>query len=205
MVKICVFCGSSMGYGDLYKQAAGEVADFFIKNNIGLVYGGANVGLMKILADKLLAEKIEVIGVMPQLLVDKEVAHTELNQMIVVDSMSTRKQKMVEISDGFVALPGGFGTLDELSEVLIFNQLRIVDKPMGILNVAGYFDKLFSFFEHTVQEGFVRKEHLNNLIISDNISDLVHRMEQYRPVSTGKWIKDILDESENQSSLRAIR
>ncbi len=197
MVKICVFCGSSMGFGDLYKQAAGEVADFFIKNNIGLVYGGANVGLMKILADKLLKKKIEVIGIMPQLLVDKEVAHTELNEMIVVDSMYTRKQKMVEISDGFIALPGGFGTLDELSEVLIMNQLRIVDKPVGILNVAGYFDKLFSFFEHAVQEGFVRKEHLNNLIISDDISDLVHRMEQYRPVSMGKWIKDILDESEN--------
>jgi len=200
MIKICVFCGSSMGSGKFYKQAANEVADFFIKNNVSLVYGGANVGLMKILADKLLENKREVIGIMPQLLVDKEVAHTGLQQMIIVDSMSTRKQKMVEISDGFIALPGGFGTLDELSEVLIFNQLRICDKPLGILNTAGYFDKLLAFFEHAVQEGFVRKEHLENLIIDDNIAGLMNKMQQYRPVSMGKWIEDILDESENHSS-----
>ena len=200
MVKICVFCGSSMGSGMLYKQAANEVADFFIKNKVSLVYGGANVGLMKILADKLLENNREVIGVMPQLLVDKEVAHAGLEQMIIVDSMSTRKQKMVEISDGFIVLPGGFGTLDELSEVLIFNQLRICDKPLGILNTGGYFDKLIAFFEHATQEGFVRKEHFENLIIDDNIAGLMNKMQQYRPVSMGKWIEDILDESENHSS-----
>ncbi len=197
MVKLCIFCGSSMGFNDVYRRAAENVADFFIKNNLGMVYGGANVGLMKILSDKLLENGNEVIGVMPQLLVDKEVAHNGLKNMIIVDSMSTRKQKMVELSDGFIALPGGFGTLDELAEILVFNQLRICDKPLGILNVAGYFDKLLDFFKHAANEGFVRQEHNNNLIVSDNIDDLVKQMQQYRPLSTDKWIKDILKESEN--------
>ncbi len=186
-----------MGYNQVYRNAADEVAGFFIENNIGMVYGGANVGLMKILSDKLLKNGNEVIGVMPQLLVDKEVAHKGLKNMIIVDSMSERKQKMVELSDGFIALPGGFGTLDELAEVLVFNQLRICDKPLGILNVAGYFDKLLEFFKHAANEGFVRHEHNNNLIVSDNIVDLVQKMQKYRPVSTDKWIKDILKESEN--------
>jgi uncharacterized protein (TIGR00730 family) len=186
-----------MGFNDVYRRAAENVADFFIKNNLGMVYGGANVGLMKILSDKLLENGNEVIGVMPQLLVDKEVAHNGLKNMIIVDSMSTRKQKMVELSDGFIALPGGFGTLDELAEILVFNQLRICDKPLGILNVAGYFDKLLDFFKHAANEGFVRQEHNNNLIVSDNIDDLVKQMQQYRPLSTDKWIKDILKESEN--------
>ncbi len=197
MYRICVFCGSSMGNKPVYREAATEVAGFFIKNNLGLVYGGASVGLMKILADKLLENGNEVIGIMPQLLIDKEVAHEGLEKMIVVNSMSERKQKMVELSDAFIALPGGFGTLDELSEVMIFNQLRICDKPLGILNTAGYFDKLLTFFHHAVDEGFVRQEHVKNLIVADNIETLVRKMQQYSPVSMGKWIEDILDESVN--------
>ncbi len=198
MVKLCIFCGSSMGYGSVYKEAAAGVADFFIKNGLGMVYGGANVGLMKILSDKLLENGNEVTGVMPRLLVDKEVAHKGLKNLIVVDSMSTRKLKMAELSDGFIVLPGGFGTFDELSEILVLNQLRICDKPLGILNVAGYFDNLLLFFKHAVDQGFVRQEHNNNLIVSDNIEDLIRKMQQYRPVSTDKWIKDILKESEKQ-------
>ena len=152
-----------MGYGSVYKEAAAGVADFFIKNGLGMVYGGANVGLMKILSDKLLENGNEVTGVMPRLLVDKEVAHKGLKNLIVVDSMSTRKLKMAELSDGFIVLPGGFGTFDELSEILVLNQLRICDKPLGILNVAGYFDNLLLFFKHAVDQGFVRQEHNNNL------------------------------------------
>ncbi len=185
-----------MGFDKKYKKAASEVADFFIKNNIGMVYGGADVGLMKILADKLLKNGNTVIGIMPKLLVDKEVAHLGLKNMIIVESMSERKQKMIELSDGFIALPGGFGTLDELSEVMIYNQLRIYDKPLGILNTAGYFDKLLAFFEHATQQGFVRKEHLENLIVSDNIEKLIKHMQNYRPISMTKWIEDIFYESE---------
>ncbi len=194
-VKICVFCGSSMGRQRIYQEAARAVAGFFVQNNISLVYGGAKVGLMKILADTLLENNKEVIGIMPGLLVDKEVAHEGLTEFIKVKTMAERKAKMIELSDGFIALPGGFGTLDELSEILIYNQLRIDDKPLGILNVNGYFDQLLAFFDHAVGEGYVRAEHRNNLLVSDNIGDLMEKMQTYRPVSMGKWLKDIKVES----------
>jgi len=194
-VKICVFCGSSMGQDKVYREAAREVADFFVQNNISLVYGGAKVGLMKILADTLLENSKEVIGVMPGLLVDKEVAHEGLTEFFEVNTMAERKAKMIELSDGFIALPGGFGTLDELSEILIYNQLRIDDKPLGLLNVKGYFNPLLHFFDHAVQEGFVRTENRDNLMMSDNIRRLVEKMQGYLHVSMGKWIEDIQVES----------
>ena len=143
----------------------------------------------------MLLKVAEVIGVMPNHLVEKEVAHAELTEMIIVDTMAERKDQMVKLSDGFIALPGGFGTIDELSEILTFNQLRICDKPLGILNISGYFDHLLKFYDHAVQEGFVRKEHRENLIVSENISDLMQLMQQYKPLAMGKWIEDILDES----------
>lgn len=195
MTTICVFCGSSMGNHLAYQQAARATADFFVQHKIRLVYGGAKVGLMKILADTMLESNREVIGVMPRLLIEKEVAHHGLTQMIQVESMAERKLKMVELSDGFIALPGGFGTFDELSEVLIYNQLRIMDKPVGILNTAGYFDKMLEFFDHSVKEGFVRAEHRNNLLVSENIEDLFFLMQKYNPVSMGKWLEDIKTEA----------
>lgn len=194
-MRICVFCGSSMGYSEEFRKSAQEVALFLAERNIGLVYGGANVGLMKILADTMLEKGIEVIGIMPHNLVSKEVAHEFLTRMIVVETMAERKEKMVELSDGFITLPGGFGTLDELSEILTFNQLRIMDKPLGILNVSGYFDHLLRFFKHSSEEGFVRKEHLENLVVSDNMLELFTKMENYKPLETGKWIKEIKVES----------
>jgi uncharacterized protein (TIGR00730 family) len=184
-----------MGYRDEYKTAARELGLFLSDNGIGLVYGGANVGLMKVIADTMLSKGAEVIGIMPHHLVNREVAHAKLTEMIIVDTMAERKEQMVTLSDGFIALPGGFGTLDELSEILTFNQLRISDKPLGILNISGYFDHLLRFFDHAVEEGYVREEHRNNLIVSENISDLVQFMHQYKPLTMGKWIEDILDES----------
>lgn len=195
MSRICVFCGSSMGNREEYQTAARELGLFLAKNKLGLVYGGAQVGLMKVIADTVLAENEEVIGVMPRNLVEREVAHTSLTEMIIVETMAERKERMVELSDGFIALPGGFGTLDELSEMLTFNQLRISDKPLGILNIAGYFDHLLRFFDHAAQEGFVRSEHRNNLIVSYSVPDLMQMMQQYKPLTMGKWIEDILDES----------
>jgi len=194
-LRICIFCGSSQGYSDIYKDTAREVARFLAGHDIGLVYGGANVGLMKVLADVMLAENKEVIGVMPPKLIKREVAHRNLTEMIHVETMAERKEKMVELSDGFITLPGGFGTLDELSEILTFNQLRILDKPLGILNINNYFDKLFEFFDVAVQEGFVRKEHRDNLIVSDNITGLFSKMNAYAPLSIGKWINEIVKES----------
>jgi uncharacterized protein (TIGR00730 family) len=184
-----------MGNKQEYKIAAKEVGDFFVKNNIGLVYGGANVGLMKIIADVMLLGKTEVIGVMPHMLIEKEVEHKGIDKLIRVESMAERKEKMVEISDGFIAMPGGFGTFDELLEVLIYNQLRISDKPVGILNIDGYFDLLLQFFDNAVKSGFVRKEHRNNLIVSSNIEEMIEKMNAYKPIVMGKWIKDIKVES----------
>ena len=195
MTRICVFCGSSMGSKEEYKTAAKEVGNFFVNNNIGLVYGGANVGLMKIIADVMLAEKTEVVGVMPQMLIEKEVEHKGIDQLIRVESMAERKEKMVEISDAFIAMPGGLGTFDELLEVLIYNQLRITDKPVGILNIDGYFDLLLQFFDNAVNSGFVREEHRNNFIVSDNIEALIEKMNSYKPIVMGKWIEDIKVES----------
>jgi len=184
-----------MGFRNKYIKAAHELGSFLAENNLGLVYGGANVGLMRILADTALSKGAEVIGVMPKSLVEKEVAHISLSKMIIVETMAERKDKMVELSDGFITLPGGFGTFDELSEILTFNQLRICDKPLGILNIAGYFDYMLKFYDHAVKEGFVRQEHRNNLIVSEKITDLMQMMNQYKPLTMGKWIEDIMDES----------
>ncbi|RLD41869.1 MAG: TIGR00730 family Rossman fold protein [Bacteroidetes bacterium] len=198
MLKICVFCGSSMGYGNEYRDAARKVGEFFAANNIELVYGGADVGLMKVMADTMLEKGSHVIGVMPGHLVDRGVVHHNLSQLITVETMAERKQKMVELSDGFIALPGGFGTLDELSEILTFNQLRISDKPLGILNIKHYFDHLLQFIDHAADVGFVRKEHRDNIIVSDDIAELITKMNDYNPLEIGKWIADIKVESNHK-------
>jgi len=184
-----------MGNNEAFRIAAKGVGEYFVNNNIGLVYGGADVGLMKILADEVLEGGKEVIGIMPHLLIEKEVEHKGISKLIEVESMAERKEKMVEISDAFIAMPGGFGTFDELIEVLTYNQLRISDKPVGILNIDGYFDKLLEFFDHAVDSGFVRQEHRNNLILSSNVEELVEKMSIYKPVVMGKWIEDIKVES----------
>lgn len=195
MNRICVFCGSSMGNKPVYKESAVKLAHFFLKNNITLVYGGANVGLMKVIADILVKNKREVIGIMPKYLIAKEVAHNEISQMIEVDSMAERKTMMIQMSDAFMALPGGFGTLDEIAEVLVLDQLRIVEKPMGLINVNNYFDPLMVFLKNGAQQGFVREEHLNNVFIDTEISGLFSKLKSYRPVEMTKWIKTIKNES----------
>ena len=195
MDSICVFCGSSMGKKPEYKKAAEELGRLLLERNIRLVYGGANVGLMQILADTVLKGGGEVIGIMPQMLIEKEVAHSNLTKMITVGSMSERKIRMVEISDAFIAMPGGFGTLDELAEVITYNQLRLTDKPIGILNTAGYFDPLLAFFDHITEEGFLRHEHRQNLIVDDNVGVLLRKMSEFQPVAMDKWLEDIKKES----------
>jgi uncharacterized protein (TIGR00730 family) len=195
MQSICVFCGSSMGVRPEYRLAALDLAGILIRRNIRLIYGGANVGLMKILADTVLEGGGEVIGIMPKILIEKEVAHLDLTRMYVVENMSERKSLMVELSDAFIAMPGGFGTLDELAEVITYNQLRLTDKPIGILNIAGYFDPLLTFFDHITAEGFLRPEHRQNLIVDDHPEVLIEKMSQFQPVAIDKWIRDIKEES----------
>jgi len=195
MRRICVFCGSSMGNKVEFKTAARNLGKYFIKNNIELIYGGANVGLMKIIADEVLKGGVKVVGIMPHLLIEKEVQHKEITELISVDTMSERKDLMAKMSDGFIAMPGGFGTLDELSEILTHNQLRISDKPLGLLNINGYFDHLMRFIDEGVLCGFVREEHRNNIIVDSDIDVLVEKMNSYNPVVMGKWLKDIKIES----------
>ena len=195
MKKICVFCGSSMGSKEIYKIKAKELGESFLKNELILIYGGANVGLMKILADTVLQERGEVIGVMPRSLVEKEVAHLGLSKMHITESMQERKVLMAKMSDAFIAMPGGFGTLDELAEMLTYNQLRIHDKPIGLLNIDGYFDHLLKFLDHAVEEQYVRKEHRKNIIVDDNIDALLEKLNNYKPVLMDKWIHEIKEES----------
>lgn len=195
MRRICVFCGSSMGTRNEYKVAAMNLGKYFVKKKIELVYGGANVGLMKIIADEVLEGGIKVIGIMPHLLIEKEVDHKGISEMFKVDTMAERKELMSDMSDGFIALPGGFGTLDELSEILTHNQLRISDKPMGLLNIDGYYDNLIKFIDVGVESGFVRAEHRDNIIVESDIELLIEKMNSYSPIVMGKWIKDIKIES----------
>lgn len=196
MRSICIFCGSSMGASAAYREGAVELGKEILKREMTLIYGGANVGLMKILAETVLEGGGEVIGIMPRMLVEKEVAHKELTRMIIVESMSERKTTMVQMSDAFIAMPGGFGTLDELAEVITYNQLRLTDKPIGIFNIDGYFDRLLDFLDHAANEGFLRHEHRQNLIVDSHIHALLEKMEAYHPVEMDKWIRDIQQESQ---------
>lgn len=195
MSKICVFCGSSMGFDDIYKKKAIDLADYFIEKGHSLVYGGADVGLMKIIADRMLEAGMEVIGVMPQYLVDKEVSHSGITKLHIVESMAERKNLLIKISDAFIAMPGGFGTLDELAEVLVLDQLQIISKPMGLYNVNGYFDHLIKFIDLGVTEGFVRDEHRSNVFANENPKELCHQIMAYKPIEMTKWLKDIKTES----------
>jgi len=195
MSKICVFCGSSMGVDDIYSKKAIELADYFIENGHTLVYGGANVGLMKVIADRMLEAGKEVIGVMPQHLVDKEVAHHGISKLHVVESMAKRKDLLIEISDSFIAMPGVFGTLDELAEVLVLDQLQIISKPMGLYNVKGYFNHLINFFSLGVNEGFIREEHRENVFSHEGAKELCEMLANYKPVEMTKWLRDIKIES----------
>jgi uncharacterized protein (TIGR00730 family) len=195
MKSICVFCGSSMGINKTYRATAASFGKILAEHNITLVYGGGKVGLMGVMADSALAAGGKCIGIIPKNIADLEIAHDFLTELHIVKSMQERKAMMMEISDAFVALPGGLGTLDELAEVLTYNQLRIFDKPLGLLNVNGYFDHLTRFFDHGVTEGFVRKEHRDNIILSDNAHELLKKLNQYQPVHIGKWIEEIKEES----------
>jgi uncharacterized protein (TIGR00730 family) len=186
--RICVFCGSSFGARECYADAAASLARHLAGQGIGIVYGGSNRGLMSVIADQALGAGGEVIGVIPASLVNKEVAHRGLSDLRVVSSMHERKALMAELSDGFIALPGGYGTLDEFCEILTWAQLGLHVKPCGILNVGGYFDHLLALFDHGVAEEFLKPVH-REMVISDVDPELlVGRMLEYRAPLVTKWI-----------------
>jgi uncharacterized protein (TIGR00730 family) len=174
---ICVFCGSQPGEGPDYVAAARGMARLLAQCGIELVYGGGHVGLMGALADEALKHGGRVTGVIPEHLMRPEVAHQRLTELIVVDSMHTRKQTMALRSDAFIVLPGGYGTIEEMFEMLTWLQLRLQDKPVGLLNVAGYFDSLLQFLEHAASEGFIRREHRDLLRVEHTPTRLLALVE----------------------------
>lgn len=190
MNRLCVYCGSSAGKGDCYLSAARELGELFVQQGIELVYGGSCVGLMGALADSMLALGGRVTGVMPQALHDKEIAHTGLSELHVVDSMHERKSLMAVLSDGFIALPGGFGTLEEIIEVMTWGQLGFHDKPCGLLNVNGYFDQLLAFFDGACAQGFLNADHRRMLQVADTPAGILELFESYVPPATDKWQND---------------
>lgn len=186
--RVCVFSGSSPGRRPEYTAAAAALATLLAERKLGLVYGGACVGLMGVLADTALSLGAEVVGVIPEALVAKEVAHRGLSDLRVVGSMHERKALMADLSDAFIALPGGLGTVEELAEILTWGQLGLHRKPCGLLNVAGYFDKLAEFLDHAVDERFVRPAHRAALMVETTPAALLNRFEGYTPPVVTKWI-----------------
>lgn len=188
MKKICVYCGSSPGRRPEYTAAARFLAEELLTRKIGLVYGGASVGIMGEIANTVLKGGGEVVGIMPQTLVDREVSHPGLTEFIIVKSMHERKAMMADLSDGFIALPGGLGTIEELFEVLTWSQLGFHKKPCGLLNASGYYDHLSAFLDHTVVEGFVKNAHRSMLIVEKDPVKLLDRFTDYDPPLVNKWI-----------------
>ena len=183
--KICVYCGSSRGEDPVYAKAAEALGREIACNNNTLVYGGAKIGLMGILADTVLAEGGSVIGVMPNNLADLEIAHDGLSELFLCQDMHARKKKMSELSDGFITMPGGLGTLDEVFEIWTWAQLGIHSKPIGIFNVDSYFDPMIFFIEKAISAGFIKPGHTSSLIIEDQAENLVKlvNVEKYETVT----------------------
>ena len=190
MKRICVFAGSNTGVRAEYRAAADALGRELVARGIGLVYGGARVGLMGALADAVLAGNGDVTGVMPEALVAKEVAHTGLPDLRVVSSMHERKALMADLADGFIALPGGWGTWEEFFEVLTWGQLGLHEKPCGLLNVQGYFTPMLAAVEHSIAEGFVRPENRPMVITAASAGALIDAMTVYRPQRVTKWITE---------------
>jgi uncharacterized protein (TIGR00730 family) len=189
MRRVCVYAGSNLGSDPVYTDAAKALAHLLAERGIGLVYGGGHVGLMGVLADAALAAGGEVIGVMPQALVDREIGHRGLTELRIVGSMHDRKALMADLSDAFVAVPGGIGTLEELIEIYTWSQLGIHSKACGVLNVRGYYDALAAFLDHAVEEGFLRPQHRAVLSVAADPGELLDRLDAFEPPTVRKWLE----------------
>ncbi len=188
MRSVCVFCGSSSGTRPAYAEAAVALADALGRRGLGLVYGGGSVGLMGLLADAALARGVSVTGVIPRHLNELEIGHKSLTRLCVVDSMHERKALMAELSDGFVALPGGVGTLEELFEVYTWGQLGLHPKPVALLDVGGYYASLVGFLDHSVREGFLHAEHRDFLLTGNAPDAVLEAMAGWTPPRVPKWL-----------------
>jgi uncharacterized protein (TIGR00730 family) len=189
MKRIAVFCGSNKGVRPAYAEAAEKLGGLLARKKIELVYGGGMVGLMGIVADTVLKKGGHVIGVIPQALVIKEVVHEKLPDLRVVKNMHERKALIAELSDGFIALPGGYGTIEEFCEVLAWSQLGYHRKPFGLLDAAGFYRGMLEFFDHATREGFIRPQHRKLVMVEDNAEKLLERLKDFQPPTEVKWVR----------------
>lgn len=181
MKSICVFCASSLGEREEYRQAAEALGSVLARQNIRLIYGGAKVGLMGAVADAVLKGGGKVTGVLPHFLSGKEIAHTNLTELILVESMHERKMEMSQLADGFIALPGGYGTLEELLEIITWGQLGLHHKPVLVLNINGYYDHLIKLLDHMTSEGLLKERHRRMMLFTDKVEDAINQMLHYSP------------------------
>jgi len=188
MKSVCVFCGSSVGDDPAFAAGARELADGLIANGLTLVYGGGSVGLMGVLADEMLAQGGHVIGVIPRMLWEREVGHRGLTDLRIVETMHERKALMAELSDGFIAMPGGIGTFEEFFEVWTWGQLGVHRKPCALLNTAGYFDPMLAMIDTMIRRRFLKPEYRDMVLVDTTPAALLTRMEAYEPPTVGKWI-----------------
>ncbi len=188
MKNLCVYCGSSSGRITDYALVARQLARAMVRKGIGLVYGGASVGIMGKIADSVLEEGGNVVGIIPKGLFRKEVAHTGVTELREVGSMHERKSLMADLSDGFIALPGGFGTIEEIFEIITWSQLGMHRKPCGLLNVCQYYDKLIGFLDHAVSEQFIKSTHRSTILVDECPDALLEKFEEYKAPETAKWI-----------------
>ncbi|HQV39210.1 MAG: TIGR00730 family Rossman fold protein [Flavobacteriales bacterium] len=191
MKSIVVFCGSSAGHDPEFLVSAKALGATIASRGARLIYGGAKVGLMGCIADAALAQGSEVIGILPRFLSIKEVAHEGLTQLLIVENMHERKTKMFELGDAFIAMPGGFGTLEELFEVVTWAQLGLHQKPIGVLNVNGFYDPLMAQLDHMVSKGLLKQRNRDLIMIDSAVDGLLAKMEAYEPVPEKKWISDL--------------
>ena len=188
MKSLCVFCGSNHGNAPAFTAAARELGEAIAARGIELVYGGSHVGLMGVVTDAVLAKGGKVFGVLPRFMADKELAHTGITELRLVDTMHERKQLMVERAEGFVALPGGFGTFEEIFEAITWAQLHLHKFPCALLNVEGYYDSLVAFLRNSVEKGFVKAEQFDALIVARSVNELFERFAIFKPEESEKWI-----------------
>lgn len=187
--RVCVFCGSNVGGDPAYLEAAGELGAEIVRRGWGLVYGGGSVGLMGVVADSVLAAGGEVTGVIPEMLATKELLHTGATKMHIAPTMHARKALMEELADAFVALPGGYGTFEELLEIITWAQLGLHGKPIGLLNAHSFYDGLIAFFEHAIAESFIKEKHRQLIISATTAEELLDRLETHEMPRVRKWIK----------------
>ena len=189
MKSVAIFCGSSKGHLPIYGKVAQQLGYELAERKIEVVYGAGNVGIMGIVADATLEKGGRILGVIPQFLKEWEVCHEGLTELIVTETMHERKAIMAERSDGFIILPGGFGTLDEFFEILTWGQLHLHEKPIGVLNVGGFYDHILAHAQHLFERGFVRENNLKLFCVADNIEELLSKMERFKTTKEGKWVE----------------